>query len=48
MVFRKWTFFTKCGHESSDLFVKNGKKGVLLTFLPVIKCSFDRMDALLI
>ena len=31
--YREWSFFTKYGHPSSYFFVKNRKKGILLTFL---------------
>ena len=33
VIFREWTFFTKCGHERRDFFVKNRKKGFMLSFM---------------
>ena len=40
--------FTKYGSESSDFFVRNRKKRELYwLFLPIIECSFDRIDVFL-
>ena len=40
-------FLTKYRHEKSDFFEKIGKKDILLTFYPIIWCSFERIDVLL-
>ena len=40
--------FTKYGSDSSDFFVRNRKKRELYwLFLPIIECSFDRIDVFL-